>query len=138
MSGALWTPEQDAMLRELFAIGLSFHAIALRLGVTKNSAIGRARRLNFPQRGGNEPAVAAKKAIRNERRRETVLRFPGRASTECQWPMWGNERPTHDYCHGPVAAPGEPYCPEHRKRAWTGVPVYQPAKPAPPGARRVG
>lgn len=43
-----WTPEDDAKLSEFWNMGLSGNEIAERLGVTKNSALGRAKRIGLP------------------------------------------------------------------------------------------
>jgi hypothetical protein len=40
-----WTEAKDAQLRRYELIGLSFAAIAKRMGITKNAALGRAYRL---------------------------------------------------------------------------------------------
>ena len=45
-----FTPEEDAILRELHAAGVSTAQIGLRLGRTKNSVIGRASRLGCAKR----------------------------------------------------------------------------------------
>ena len=36
----------------------------------------------------------------------------------CQWPIGDPADPDFRYCRAPVARPGEPYCAEHRARAW--------------------
>jgi hypothetical protein len=46
----IWTPATDATLAGLWAAGLTTSDIADRLGCTKNSVIGRARRLGLPAR----------------------------------------------------------------------------------------
>lgn len=43
-----WTKADDALLRQLWNEGLSGQEIADRLGVGKNSALGRAHRLQLP------------------------------------------------------------------------------------------
>jgi GcrA cell cycle regulator len=49
-AGHLWTPEQDAQLRQHWDAGHSTAEIGRRMGVTKNSIIGRAHRLMLPPR----------------------------------------------------------------------------------------
>lgn len=41
----------------------------------------------------------------------------GPAPKSCRWPLWGDEKPTHVYCGDKVAAPGQPYCESHAKKA---------------------
>lgn len=45
-----WTPEADAVVREMWAEGISTMKIAARLCVTKNSVIGRVGRLGLTRR----------------------------------------------------------------------------------------
>lgn len=63
-----WTPEQDDMLRNLYAQNLSTALIAERMGFGqegKNRVIGRSHRLNLPRRPSciivNAPAMRAPK-----------------------------------------------------------------------------
>ncbi len=35
----------------------------------------------------------------------------------CRFPLWGQERPTHEYCGEPVQEKSS-YCPEHHERCW--------------------
>jgi hypothetical protein len=49
-AGHFWTPEQDAQLRQHWDAGHSTAEIGRRMGVTKNSIIGRAHRLLLPPR----------------------------------------------------------------------------------------
>ena len=46
-----WTDDLDTTLRRLWADGLTTPKIGQRMGITKNSVIGRARRLGLPARG---------------------------------------------------------------------------------------
>ena len=50
MSRMSWTSDEDHVLRRLWADGLSAKNIADKLGCTKNAIIGRAHRLQLPQR----------------------------------------------------------------------------------------
>jgi len=42
--------------------------------------------------------------------------------SQCQWPLWGRERPTFRCCGAP-SSPGRPYCAEHAARAYRRVEV---------------
>ena len=46
----VWTPELDATLRQLWDSGLSTKRMGHRMGLTKNSVLGRVHRLKFPPR----------------------------------------------------------------------------------------
>ena len=46
-----WTDERVALLRELHALGISYSAIAARIGgVTRNACIGKAKRIDLPDK----------------------------------------------------------------------------------------
>ena len=40
---------------------------------------------------------------------------------DCQFPLWGDGRPSHVYCGAP-ARPGSSYCRRHHDRCWTPAP----------------
>lgn len=46
-----WTPDEDDMLRNLFAEGKSYSQIGAAVGRTKNAAISRSRKLKLGSRG---------------------------------------------------------------------------------------
>lgn len=46
-----WNDETDAVLRKLWGLGQTASKIGARLGVSRNSVIGRAHRLNLSKRG---------------------------------------------------------------------------------------
>ena len=50
----VWTDERVALLKELHPTGMAFRQIAERLGggISRNSAIGKSRRLGLPDRNG--------------------------------------------------------------------------------------
>jgi hypothetical protein len=67
---SLWTVQQDARLRELWAGDLSATQIGMAMGMNKNQIIGRVHRLGLPQRGTrnafrrlNEPVTDQQKQI---------------------------------------------------------------------------
>jgi hypothetical protein len=84
-----WTPEQDALLRELWAEGLSAEKIAQRIpGRSRNSVIGRAHRMGLAPRQspieyglteeqGRERRRVAQRA-RNARRQRGKMAMPPR------------------------------------------------------------
>jgi GcrA cell cycle regulator len=63
-----WTPELDARLIALWATGMPTRAIGAELGVTHNSVISRARRIDMPPRPSpiirTGPAPEAKPRVR--------------------------------------------------------------------------
>ena len=97
-----WTPERDAELRRLFALGLPYSRIGQHLGTTKNAALGRARRLGFAFR---VPPVQ----LETMHRARTV--FPPYG--HCQWIT--NDKAPFLFCNN--EADGT-WCPEHRARVY--------------------
>lgn len=63
MSGQTWTDSQDALLRRSLIEGLSFKQVCMLIGVTRNSAIGRAHRLGI--KGEPRQASSANARARN-------------------------------------------------------------------------
>lgn len=61
-----WTPKVIERLKELVASGITFERIAVQLGVTKGSAIGKSHRLGLDGRKRRRPLSTTE---RNERRR---------------------------------------------------------------------
>lgn len=57
----LWTPEQDATLRQLWAEGHSMTQIGKRMSRTKGSIVGRVHRLRLPER--ESPPLLATRAL---------------------------------------------------------------------------
>ena len=147
MTDSIWTWEMVTRLKDLWNQTepvLSTAQIGRMLGISKNSALAKAHRLKLPAR---EPIAAGAANAGMKRKRDAVgemiagalaaVRRPGetddpltpaaapsanlsvRPRDGCRWPLWHDkERPTMEFCGLPIAAPGEPYCPDHRKRAW--------------------
>jgi len=71
---------------------------------------------DYPLRASVEPAGAAAQAPPPVV--PAIVTKPPAIRGGCRWPLWGNERPTHEYCDAPRAAWDCPYCPAHRARAY--------------------
>jgi len=70
---------------------------------------------DYPLRASVEPAGAAAQAPPPVV--PAIVTRPPALRGGCRWPLWGNSRPTHEYCDAPRAAWDCPYCPAHRARA---------------------
>ena len=111
-----WTAEKIADLRRLCEkTDLSLTEIAAAMGLSKNQVVGKARRLKVAR---SEIVLARYNGGGWKRRREktrpmTIEPMPlGLPSGGCLFPMWGNERPTHEFCDA-TRKPGKPYCERH-------------------------
>ena len=138
-----WTPEMDARLRELTAKEMTSGAIGKLMGKTRNSIIGRRRRLGIKL----SPVEASKKRSESGKRNRPKPPRPAVApapqvvaipieqltaavsvedigSRQCRWT---GDLPalirldTPLYCGAPTAE-GQSWCPTHRAR------VFQPRR----------
>ena len=112
MTDTLWTPEVEALTRELWGQGLSCADIATQLNkagfgpFTKNAVSGKVHRMGLPIRTKPRKPIAA----------DVVVNGRG-----CQWPEGDPGHPDFHFC-GATAQAGKPYCPEHHARAYAGRP----------------
>lgn len=123
-----WTPERIALLTQLWAEGLTGTQIGARMKITKSSAIGKAQRLKLPARAISHrkpPKPFAPARAPFVQRPVSTSRLEEYSSMPtvkkpCQFPMWGDEKPTHEYC-GKDRVEGKPYCASHCARAFVKV-----------------
>jgi GcrA cell cycle regulator len=103
-----WTPELDGALRTLWAAGYSTAEIGRRLGVTKNSVVGRAHRLDLPARVSPIKPTATPVAVARPGKRgcQFIAGSPN-------WLALGDAI----YC-GAELRHGSQYCEEHHARCW--------------------
>lgn len=143
-----WTADEIVKLTRLWTEGLSGTEIGRRLGITKSSVTGKVRRLCLPGRVSpllrlypaharppfvdpEAPAVPDERAAAAllEARRRYFATLPVAKGTACQFPMWGDERPTHAFCDD-ACVTGRPYCAAHCAVAYA---TAVPAEPAQEG-----
>lgn len=139
-----WTDEIIQQLRELWDQGLPTKQIGLRLGISKNAVVGKARREGFTPRpspigkqtpGPRPPRAAPRKTLpplASERsaRSERVVRLPVvyrepppprqplavMLGTRCQYPLGEPGTREFRFCDQPVAALHPySYCDTHRR-----------------------
>jgi hypothetical protein len=106
-----WTPYQDAELLRLRAEGLAFSAVAKRLGITRNSAIGRATRLDG--RGKS-------RAVQEMYLAQKMIRIAAETPVKmgCRWPEGDPRRPGYTTCGKLPLLSDSFYCHEHELRAY--------------------
>lgn len=142
MPALSWTPDEDATLRKLHAEDMPFKAIAARLeGRTRNSCIGRSKRLGLPGRPNPiKPEAGAQPRYTSPPKPNPVAvsepltaigpirSFPDKG---CKW-IVGDTREAWQCCGHPVAAEGASYCEGHAKKAYQPRPVrsHHAADPA--------
>lgn len=111
-----WTHEAVDTLRQLWTDrSVTTEGIGIRLGMSKNAVIGKARRLGLPFRRNPTPPKPTRGAAH--------AYAPPRT---CAWPMGDPRSPDFHFC-GEAAIDGKPYCREHADRAYV---RYRSAKEA--------
>src|SRR3954469_15917181 len=117
-----WNAEREGQLKELFCKGMSFSLIARDIGVTRNAAIGKARRMQLSCR--NKPLVTKererspdappKRGARREIRHPAIIARPviipdnrdyrcsiyDLTDSSCRYPIWdvGTPHEQRLYC----------------------------------------
>lgn len=104
----------DAVLAELVKTHTASQA-AQKLGVTKNAAIGRARRLGLIWAGSPN----ASKPIRQP------IEFP--PNGRCVYPIGDIRNPDFHFCGERTGALMEPYCSTHHRLCYRPAPVMEEA-----------
>jgi GcrA cell cycle regulator len=99
-----WTPERVDRLTQLFEEGLPTAEIGRRMGLTKNTIIGRLYRSAMTRREP-PPKIAPQR---------NVFEFSG---PSCLWP-YGHPNDANFHFCGARPAPGKPYCAEHAAVAY--------------------
>lgn len=117
-----WTDEKEQELKKLWEnTTQSASQIGRQLGVSKNAIVGKARRMELPER--NSPVVRGGKLrlpLAPTARGRTT-RAPNRDGPAppdiCLWPLGDPKESDFRFC-GEDQCDGRPYCPEHCARAY--------------------
>jgi GcrA cell cycle regulator len=137
-----WAEEMIFRLRSLWDEGLSTAAIALRMGLSKNSVIGKAHRLHLPARPSPIRLDGPQAPARIPRHRSPVGTLPQLPSARsppavpvalpaspppppprpkrihiCCWPLGVPRTKSFRFCDAD-AKEGKPYCPDHCRLAF--------------------
>lgn len=132
-----WTDEKVTALRKFAADGLTTRQIGEELDTTKNSVIGKARRLKIllNHSSGFQSINEAKRSA--PRKRKIVVQIISQdlapplvedaptepkplldlRSGDCRWPLGGDYEPAKLFCAAP-AIDGHPYCGAHCRIAY--------------------
>lgn len=104
-----WPPERDTKMVRLRDLGVSYSAIGMALGVTKNAAIGRARRIGLMLPKGPQPMTTI-------RRLDALNIFP--EAGECVFPIGHPKEAGFHFCGQHVDEVGAPYCELHHHKVY--------------------
>ena len=99
-----WTPERVEILNCLFEEGLPTSEIGRRMGLTKNTIIGRLHRNGMSRRETGPKFVPQR----------NFFEFSGPG---CLWPHGHPDDPHFHFCGG-QPLPGKPYCAAHAAIAY--------------------
>ena len=117
----VWTDDKVKMLTKLWLKGSTTAEIAKKLGLSKNSIIGKVHRLNLKTRPSPikpNPKKAIKKVKQIPHKQDRVGIMELKLNT-CRWPVGD---PTDDDFHfcGKNTVMGKPYCAQHCAMAYVG------------------
>jgi GcrA cell cycle regulator len=129
--------ETMSLFRSLWDQGLSTQRIADRLGVTKNSVVGKAHRMHVEHpemfaprpspilnRTGKPPGAKTIKQAPSQtlpaittrlfeiKQRVVAIRAPTMRCEPCNYPISTGSFPRYEFC-GIPSVPGKPYCAHH-------------------------
>lgn len=154
MAVKLWSDEQTDLLKKMVREGYSGGMIAARLGVSRNSVIGKVMRLGLhlgtPRRGMGIAARSLRKPHhRPLKKRKSITAkpqpqfekepipppnindiarktFSELTENDCRYPINHVGEPGFGFC-ALEKLPGSSYCPSHHSRCWVGIPAKKRA-----------
>ena len=103
-----WTPVHISSLIAYWDEGLPTSAIGVRLGITKNSVVGKVHRLGLPKRGS---------PIKHKPKLPEVISLGALRPGMCCWPEGEPGTEEFNFC-GEPSLPEKPYCASHCARAY--------------------
>jgi GcrA cell cycle regulator len=107
---SIWTSDRIDALAKLWTEGLSTAEIGRRLGVTKNSVVGKAHRLAL------EPRPSPLKFIDKPKERP-LPKIVEMGGPSCSWPIGHPGDKDFHFC-GARAMTSKPYCADHAAVAY--------------------
>jgi len=162
--GKTWDDDRVELLKKFWREGLSASHIASRIGgVSRNAVIGKVHREGLPGRASATrrkvyPKAAAPKARKRVPKPAAAIRrilaamardpipaarpddvarvvFDLLKAHHCRWPVGDPGSPGFGYC-GCKKVDGAPYCEDHVRRAFTGLPQVRVRPPLERYARK--
>lgn len=115
----VWTDDKVKNLKKLWLKGATTAEIAKKLGLSKNSIIGKVHRLNLENRPSPIKKTAPVKKVKVVVHKSSRIGIMDLKMNTCRWPIGDPTDEDFHFC-GKNTAVGKPYCPEHCKMAYTG------------------
>lgn len=116
----VWTDDKVKNLKKMWLKGATTAEIAKKLGLSKNSIIGKVHRLNLETRPSPIKKVAAPvKKVKVPVHKTTRVGIMDLKLNTCRWPIGDPVDEDFHFC-GKNTVMGKPYCAEHCKMAYAG------------------
>ena len=120
-----WTAEREKQLRQYWATELSTNHIAQKMGITKNSVISKARRLNLAVRRYNGTLAGRLEAMAPPPPSYSIS-LGSVAKDGCRFPFGDPKDKDFHFCGKPVKE-GSSYCPDCHAICWLPAPTRKKA-----------
>jgi len=115
----VWTDDKIKSLKKLWLKGAATAEIAKKLGLSKNSIIGKVHRLNLQNRPSPIKKKTLVKKVKAPVKKTTRIGIIELKLNTCRWPI--GEPTDEDFCFcGAPTVVGKPYCAEHCAMAYSG------------------
>lgn len=110
-----WPADRVAELTELVTAGVTFVEIGRRMGITKNAALGKAKRIEVESPNATGPRSPSCTTM-TQRLDALEAMIPGAGC--CRYINGDLGKPGYGFCGAPVERIGEAWCREHRMRVY--------------------
>lgn len=110
-----WNESRIETLKSLWDEGLSTSEIGGRLGITKNSVVGKVHRLGLSKR--QSPIRAPVRRVVEPEVLTDAVKIDALSTGMCRWPMGEPGTENFSFC-GRKSVEHRPYCEEHCARAY--------------------
>ena len=116
----VWTEDKIKNLKKLWLKGATTAEIAKKLGLSKNSIIGKVHRLNLENRPSPIKKTAPVKKVKVVARKPERIGIMELKLNTCRWPIGDPTEGDFHFC-GKNTVMGKPYCAEHCAMAYAGT-----------------
>ena len=115
----VWTDDKIKNLKKLWLKGATTAEIAKKLGLSKNSIIGKVHRLNLENRPSPIKKAATTKKTKVVQKKPARIGIMELKLNTCRWPIGDPTDEDFHFC-GATTVVGKPYCAEHCALAYSG------------------
>lgn len=113
----VWTEDKIKNLKKLWLKGSTTAEIAKKLGLSKNSIIGKVHRLNLENRPSPIKKAAPAKKVKVQPHKTERIGIMDLKLNTCRWPIGDPMDEDFHFC-GKNTVMGKPYCEEHCAMAY--------------------